>query len=161
MYVKINHTKSSDLAGATVYNAYLDGLLKARCTEKVVEVYQRMKRERCRTNTETYTLMINVYGKVRQFCYEITSNFFWHFDIVACTHSQNLMQSKQLMAAMKVFKEMNSIGCKPNICTYTALVNAFAREGLCEKAEEVFEEMQQAGHEPDVYAYNALMEAYR
>lgn len=50
----------------------LDGLLKARCTVKVVEVYQRMKKERCRTNTETYTLMINVYGKVRRFCYEIT-----------------------------------------------------------------------------------------
>ncbi|XP_062183495.1 pentatricopeptide repeat-containing protein At2g35130-like [Phragmites australis] len=49
---------------AAAYNAYLDGLLKARCTEKAFEVYQRMKKERCRTNTETYTLMINVYGKV-------------------------------------------------------------------------------------------------
>jgi pentatricopeptide repeat protein len=52
-----------------VYNAYIDGLLKARCTEKAVEVYQRMKKERCRTNTETYTLMINVYGKVRTFLF--------------------------------------------------------------------------------------------
>jgi pentatricopeptide repeat protein len=65
------------------------------------------------------------------------------------------------MSAMKVFNEMKSIGCKANICTYTALVNAFAGEGLCKKTEEVFEEMQQAGHEPDVYAYNALMEVYR
>lgn len=64
-------------------------------------------------------------------------------------------------ALVNAFKEMQSIGCKANICTYTALVNAFGREGLCEKAEQVFEEMQQAGHEPDVYAYNALMEAYR
>lgn len=72
-----------------------------------------------------------------------------------------LWQAKQPMSSLKVFNEMKTIGCKPNICTYTALVNAFAREGLCEKAEEVFEEMQQAGHEPDVYAYNALMEAYR
>jgi len=54
---------------ATVYNAYLDGLLKARCTEKAVEVYQRMKKERCRTNTETYMLMINVYGKVGHFVF--------------------------------------------------------------------------------------------
>lgn len=66
MKEKKNHTKNS-LAAATVYNAYLDGLLKARCSEKAVEVYQRMKKERCRTNTETYTLMINVYGKVRHF----------------------------------------------------------------------------------------------
>ena len=72
-----------------------------------------------------------------------------------------LSQAKQPMSSLKVFNEMKTIGCKSNICTYTALVNAFAREGLCEKAEEVFEEMQQAGHEPDVYTYNALMEAYR
>ena len=63
--------------------------------------------------------------------------------------------------ALKVFDEMRSQKCKPNICTYTALVNAFAREGLCEKAEEVFEQLQETRHEPDVYAYNALMEAYR
>lgn len=63
--------------------------------------------------------------------------------------------------ALKVFNEMRSQKCKPNICTFTALVNAFAREGLCEKAEEIFEQLQEAGHEPDVYAYNALMEAYR
>ena len=56
---KKNHTKNS-LAAATIYNACLDGVLKARCFENAVELYQRMKKERCRTNTETYTLMINV-----------------------------------------------------------------------------------------------------
>jgi myo-inositol-1(or 4)-monophosphatase len=55
---KKNHTKNS-LAAATIYKACLDGVLKARCFENAVEVYQRMKKERCRTNTETYTLMIN------------------------------------------------------------------------------------------------------
>ena len=63
--------------------------------------------------------------------------------------------------ALKLFHEMKSQKCKPNICTYTAVVNTFASEGLCGKAEEIFEELQEAGHEPDVYAYNALMDAYR
>jgi pentatricopeptide repeat protein len=63
--------------------------------------------------------------------------------------------------ALKLFNEMRSQKCRPDICTYTALVNAFAREGLCEKAEEIFEQMQQDKLEPDVYTYNALMEAYR
>lgn len=71
------------------------------------------------------------------------------------------MQASKSYMALKVFNEMRSQKCKPNICTFTALVNAFAREGLCEKAEEIFEQLQEAGHEPDVYAYNALMEAYR
>jgi pentatricopeptide repeat protein len=63
--------------------------------------------------------------------------------------------------ALKLFNEMRSQKCRPDICTYTALVNAFAREGLCEKAEEIFEQMQEDKLEPDVYTYNALMEAYR
>ena len=71
------------------------------------------------------------------------------------------MQASKSYMALKVFHEMRSQKCKPNICTFTALVNAFAREGLCEKAEEIFEQLQEAGLEPDVYAYNALMEAYR
>lgn len=71
------------------------------------------------------------------------------------------VQASKSYMALKLFDEMRSQKCKPNICTYTALVNAFAREGLCEKAEEIFEQLQEAGHEPDVYAYNALMEAYR
>lgn len=71
------------------------------------------------------------------------------------------MQAGKSFMALILFHEMTTHKCKPNICTYTALVNAFVREGLCEKAEEVFEQMQEAGLEPDVYAYNALMEAYR
>lgn len=71
------------------------------------------------------------------------------------------MQESQSYMALSLFNEMRSQKCKPNICTYTALVNAFAREGLCEKAEEIFEQLQEDGLEPDVYAYNALMEAYR
>lgn len=74
--------------------------------------------------------------------------------------SYNFQANRSYMA-WKVFQEMRSQNCKPNICTYTAMVNAFARDGLCEKAEEVFEQLQEDGYEPDVYAYNALMEAYR
>lgn len=75
-------------------------------------------------------------------------------------HFVFLQASKSYMS-WKLFCEMRSHQFKPNICTYTALVNAFAREGLCQKAEEVFEQLQEDGLEPDVYVYNALMEAYR
>lgn len=76
-------------------------------------------------------------------------------------YAHSTLQASKSYMAFKLFTEMSSQKCKPNICTYTALVNAFAREGLCEKAEEVFEQLQKAGLEPDVYVYNALMEAYR
>lgn len=53
-------------SGATVYNAYIDGLLKGRDTQKAVEIFERMKRDRCKPSTETYTMMINLYGKVHR-----------------------------------------------------------------------------------------------
>ena len=96
---------------------------------------------------------------MRQFVYPLHAN-----PSLSCIFLMDLFlqwQANQSATALKVFDEMKTEKCKPNICTYTALVNAFARDGLCEKAEEIFEELQEAGHEPDVYAYNALMEAYR
>ncbi|AEC09069.1 Tetratricopeptide repeat (TPR)-like superfamily protein [Arabidopsis thaliana] len=127
-----NHHVSPKTIGVTVYNAYIEGLMKRKGnTEEAIDVFQRMKRDRCKPTTETYNLMINLYGKA----------------------------SKSYMS-WKLYCEMRSHQCKPNICTYTALVNAFAREGLCEKAEEIFEQLQEDGLEPDVYVYNALMESY-
>lgn len=43
--------------------------MKAREPEKAVEIFQRMKRENCRPSTDTYTMLINLYGKVREFCF--------------------------------------------------------------------------------------------
>lgn len=51
-------------SGAIVYNAYIEGLSKGRDTEKAVEIFQRMKKDRCKPDTNTYTMMINLYGKV-------------------------------------------------------------------------------------------------
>ncbi|ESQ52123.1 hypothetical protein EUTSA_v10017758mg, partial [Eutrema salsugineum] len=130
--VLIEMQKHHVTPSATVYNAYIEGLMKRKGNiEEAIDVFQRMKRDRCKPTTETYNLMINLYGKA----------------------------SKSYMS-WKLFCEMGSHQCKRNICSYTALVNAFAREGLCEKAEEIFEQLQEDGLEPDVYVYNALMEAY-
>lgn len=51
-------------SGAIVYDAYIDGLIKGGNPQKAIEVFQRMKRDGCQLSTVTYTLMINLYGKV-------------------------------------------------------------------------------------------------
>lgn len=50
--------------GTIVYNAYIDGLIKTRDSQRALAVFQRMKRDNCEPNTETYTMVINLYGKV-------------------------------------------------------------------------------------------------
>ena len=53
--------------GATVYNAYIEGLIKGQNSDKALEIFERMKRECCEPTTETYTMIINLYGKVSLF----------------------------------------------------------------------------------------------
>lgn len=47
-----------------MYNAYIDGLVKGGNNVKAVEIFHRMKRDGCQPSTDTYTMLINVYGKV-------------------------------------------------------------------------------------------------
>lgn len=63
--------------------------------------------------------------------------------------------------AEHLFQSMRKALCPPSLYTYTALINAHAREGNCVRAEEIFAELQSVGFVPDVYTYNALLEAYR
>lgn len=51
-------------SGPVVYNAYIDGLIKGRKGKRALEIFQRMKREQCEPTADTYTLVINQYGKV-------------------------------------------------------------------------------------------------
>lgn len=47
-----------------MYNAYIDGLIKGGNIEWALEIFQRMKKDRCKPSTDTYTMIINLYGKV-------------------------------------------------------------------------------------------------
>jgi pentatricopeptide repeat protein len=47
-----------------VYNAYIDALMKGRNNVKALVIFHRMKRNQCQPNSDTYTLLINLYGKV-------------------------------------------------------------------------------------------------
>lgn len=62
---KNNLFEFNSVAGTVVYNAYINGLIRGRNTSKAVEIFQRMKSEQCQPSTDTYTMLINLYGKVR------------------------------------------------------------------------------------------------
>lgn len=52
---------------------------------------------------------------------------------------------------------MEVIGVKPNVKTYTTLINGWARASLPEKALRCFEDMKLAGLKPDKAVYHCLM----
>lgn len=62
-----------------MYNSHIDGLLKGGNPQKAVEIFQRMKRDCCQPSTETYTLMINLYGKVSQILFSFIYASYWPY----------------------------------------------------------------------------------
>lgn len=54
-------------SGTIVYDAYIDGLIKIGNAQKAIQIFQRMKRDCCQPSTDTYTMLINLYGKVSSF----------------------------------------------------------------------------------------------
>lgn len=62
-----------------------------------------------------------------------------------------------LQRATKIMQEMEVVGVKPNVRTYTTLIHGWARASLPEKALKCFEEMKLAGLKPDKAVYHCLM----
>ncbi len=48
-----------------------------------------------------------------------------------------------------MFHAMKAEGCRPNLITYNAIIDACSKGGTPEKARELFSDLQQSGLEPD------------
>jgi pentatricopeptide repeat protein len=64
-------------SGAVVYNAYIDGLMKGGNPQKAEAIFQRMKRDCCEPSVDTYTMLINLYGKVCSIVFIIKLTIFF------------------------------------------------------------------------------------
>lgn len=50
-------------------------------------------------------------------------------------------------------------GCRPDVVTYTALINAYNKAGQWHKAVQAFEQMQQQNCKPDSYVYQTVIDS--
>lgn len=62
-----------------------------------------------------------------------------------------------LQRATNTIQEMQAYGVKPNVKTYTTLINGWAHASLPEKALQCFDDMKLAGLKPDKAVYHCLM----
>ena len=63
------------------------------------------------------------------------------------------------LTALQWFDEMRQQGLKPDVITYSALISAFEKGKVPERALKVFEAMEQQDVVPLVITYNALISA--
>ncbi|CAN1129652.1 Pentatricopeptide repeat-containing protein At5g46100 [Linum perenne] len=60
-------------------------------------------------------------------------------------------------AAVKIFHEMPSRGCVPDLYTYGTLINGLSRLGRISEAKDLFQEMEGKGCSPSVVTYTSLI----
>ncbi|KAF7846617.1 hypothetical protein BT93_L4003 [Corymbia citriodora subsp. variegata] len=66
----------------------------------------------------------------------------------------------QRWASFQVLKLMNESGVKPDVVTYSTIMNAWSTAGYMDKCEEIFDNMVKAGIQPDAHAYSILAKGY-
>lgn len=55
---------------------------------------------------------------------------------------------------------MEEFGIKPDVVTYSTIMNAWSSSGLMDNCEEIFDDMVKADIEPDIHAYSILAKGY-
>ena len=55
---------------------------------------------------------------------------------------------------------MEEFGIKPDVVTFSTIMNAWSSAGLMNNCEEIFNDMVKAGIEPDIHAYSILAKGY-
>ncbi|XP_024377990.1 uncharacterized protein [Physcomitrium patens] len=112
------------------YTALIQGFGKLKSYNKVTDVFSRMQRNRCPPDLKLCTVLISTYGN-------------GGLPVLA----ESAMQYAQAQ------------GLQPDAIAYTALVHAYAQEGLWEEAEKTLSDMLDVGIVDD-RPYAALVAAY-
>lgn len=61
---------------------------------------------------------------------------------------------------MQVMALMDESGVKPDVITYSTIMNAWSTAGFMEKCRQIFDDMMKAGIKPDAHAYSILAKGY-
>jgi pentatricopeptide repeat protein len=62
--------------------------------------------------------------------------------------------------AQSVFKHMLKAGIRPDVRSYTVLMDAYGQAGRCDEAERLLLEMEANGFVPDSVTYSVIVKAF-
>jgi pentatricopeptide repeat protein len=130
---------------AMVYNTMINVWAKSQDPNAgtlAMDIFDSMKNEGLRPDVFTYTSLMDVFAK--------------QGTIEAGEKARLLLDDME-----QEYKETGRLEIKPNVRTYTSVINAIARSRSSpEDAEGILDRMADANIKPDVVCYNAVINAY-
>ncbi|VAI92741.1 unnamed protein product [Triticum turgidum subsp. durum] len=76
------------------------------------------------------------------------------------SHAHVFGKAGNYTEALRVIKEMEDAGCKPDAVTYNELAGSYARAGFYQEAAKCLDTMIDKGLLPNTFTYNTIMTAY-
>lgn len=72
----------------------------------------------------------------------------------------NALEEGNLNKAIKCFREIEKNGLKPDVSSYTMIINGYSQQSDMIRARKWLGRMQQNGIEPDAFVYTSLIDGY-
>ncbi|KAF1002873.1 hypothetical protein AG4045_006639 [Apium graveolens] len=151
---------------AITFNNLMRVHVKAGRTERVLQVYNQMRKLNCAADTITYNFLIETHCRdenrdeaikvintmVRKGCEPNASTF---NPIFRC-----ILKAGDVNSAHRLFARMKEIKCKANTVTYNILMRMFADSKSADMVIKLKQEMDEGEIEPNVNTYRILISLY-
>ncbi|KAH9565226.1 hypothetical protein CY35_04G067300 [Sphagnum magellanicum] len=119
--------------------------------------------EGLKPDARMYNYMIHMYGKAGKAAEAqalIRQMKGLGLPMSAVTFNSLMSFQKTVPGAEATLRQMQLANIKPDVVTYTALINAYSKSRRVEEAQGVFQEMVASGLRPTRMTYNTLLDAY-
>eukprot|EP00892_Ulva_mutabilis_P004463 jgi/Ulvmu1/2389/UM130_0022.1 len=145
-----------------MYTAALSVCVRADRCATALQIFADMRAEGLQPDLQTYHILMDAYGQLRQWHSAITVldtivkqgvNVEWSYNmaLVACGRAGRAVE------AVQVFDRLLGAGMSPSLTTYTALMSLFCRAGALREAALVLDGMKAAGLQPNTITYSSLI----
>ncbi|BBN14786.1 protein MpPPR_35 [Marchantia polymorpha subsp. ruderalis] len=148
----------TNLTYHTLMKAYVEG----NRLDDAERVFSSMNDE-VKADGRSYNLMIHAYGKAGRVAkahelYQEMKHLKLNISIV--TYNTLIASQKNCRDAESIYRQMQAANVRPDVYTYTGLMNVYGKARRTEATQNLFDEMVACGIRPTRTTYNVLLDAY-
>ncbi|RWR94311.1 pentatricopeptide repeat-containing protein, chloroplastic-like protein [Cinnamomum micranthum f. kanehirae] len=143
-------------ADVVLYSALIDALCKNGLVEFAISVLDQMTEQGIRPNVVTYNSIIDAFGRmgttaqIQEYAVEDregVNQIMKIFDQLAIDKKRLLSgkakrESNEILSILRMFRRMHELNIKPNVVTFSAILNACSRCNSFEDASMLLEELR-------------------
>ncbi|KAB2607879.1 pentatricopeptide repeat-containing protein [Pyrus ussuriensis x Pyrus communis] len=112
----------------------------------------------CLVDSDRVHVILHTYGEI---CNALRDQQGFVLDIVASNKSlKRLCKENQIGGDGDFFTLLLRVGPKPNVVTFSTMVNTYCKDGKLEEANKLYKVMMEKGISPDLVVYSILVDGY-